>query len=101
MCGYCGCNSCGTSCPDPSKGEPGIQGNPGLSSVIAQGEATLVAGTVTVTCQPILSTSLVILSRKTGGGMLGELTYTIVRGVSFTINSDNPLDTSVISYIIV
>jgi len=101
MCVTCNCNPCKSTCPSPSKGEPGIQGEPGLSSVIAQGEATLVAGIVTVACQPILDSSLAILSRKTGGGMLGELTYTLIRGVSFTINSDNPLDTSVISYIIV
>lgn len=83
------------------KGEPGVQGIPGMSSVIAQGEATLVGGTVTVACQPILATSLVILSRKTGGGVLGELSYTVTRGVQFVITSDNPLDTSTIAYIVV
>ena len=100
MCNTCKCNPCSNSCPSPTKGEPGIQGEPGMSSIIAQGTATLVGGTVTVACQPILSTSLVIVSRKTGGGVLGSLSYTITQGVSFVINSDNPLDVSVISYIV-
>lgn len=100
MCNTCGCTPCTTSCKG-DKGEPGIQGIPGMSSVIGSGNATLVAGTATVTLQPILSTSKVLLSRKTGGGVLGELSYVITQGVQFVITSDNPLDTSTISYIVV
>lgn len=65
------------------------------------GEATLVAGTVTVAHTGITGSSRIFLSRRTIGAAPGILTYTRVAGVSFTINSNNPGDTGVISYLIV
>jgi len=64
------------------------------------GNATLVSGTVTVTNTSITANSVIILSRKTAGGTIGDLTYTLSAGASFTINSANILDTSVVSYLI-
>lgn len=61
--------------------------------------ATLVGGTATITMPDISSTtSRIQLTRKTAGGTIGNLDYTISNGASLTINSDNVLDTSVITY---
>lgn len=66
------------------------------------GNATLVAGTVTVSAPSIKTTSVVILTRKATGGTPGAvITYTISSGVSFTINSDNVADTSTFSWFII
>lgn len=64
------------------------------------GNAVLVAGTVTVANTTVSATIVVILTRKTAGGTLGNLTYTVVAGVSFTINSDSATDTSTVSYML-
>lgn len=66
------------------------------------GNATLVAGTVTVNTTAVKTASVVMLTRKTSGGTLGTaITYTISNGVSFTINSDSASDTSTFSWLIV
>ncbi len=62
------------------------------------GNATLVAGTVTVTNTTTTANTLVLHARKTIGGVAGNLTYTLSAGASFTINSDNIADTSVVTY---
>lgn len=63
------------------------------------GNATLVGGTVTVSTTSALAGSFVHLTRKTAGGTIGtSFTYTISAGVSFTITSDNVLDTSVVTW---
>lgn len=65
------------------------------------GNATLVAGTITVNNTTVTANTLITLTRKTAGGTIGTaITYTVSDGVSFTINSDNPLDTSTFSYIL-
>lgn len=60
--------------------------------------ATLVGGTVTVTNTNVTANTLISMTRKTAGGVLGNLTYTLSAGASFTINSDNALDTSTVTY---
>jgi len=65
------------------------------------GNATLIAGAVTVTNTSITANSVITMTRKTAGGTLGNLTYTLSAGASFTINSDSVLDTSTVSYLIV
>lgn len=66
------------------------------------GNATLVAGTVTVSNTTTTANTIVILTRKTTGGSIGTaITYTVSAGASFTINSDNPLDTSTFSYFLI
>lgn len=65
------------------------------------GEAILVAGTLAVANTSITATSLIFLSRRVAGGVVGNLTYTRNAGVGFTIDSDNVADTSTISYLIV
>lgn len=65
------------------------------------GNATLVAGTVTVTNTTVTANTLILLSRKTAGGTLGNLTYTLSAGASFTINSSSASDTSVVSYLLI
>ena len=104
MCKTCGSRSCGCKGQKGDKGEPGIQGKSGalgVSTIIGQGNAILVAGTVVVPNTLILTSTLILPARKTGGGVLGKLTYTLQPGVSFTINSDNPLDTSTVTFIII
>jgi hypothetical protein len=59
------------------------------------GTATLTAGTVTVSTTAAVTGTKIFIQRKSSGGTIGmAITYTISSGTSFTINSDNPLDTS-------
>ena len=68
---------------------------PSTGAAATAGTATLVAGTVTVNTTAMTSTAILMLTRKTSGGTIGTaITYTQVNGTSFTINSDNILDTS-------
>jgi len=65
------------------------------------GNVSLVAGTVTVANSTVTADTLISLTRKTAGGTIGNLTYTLNPGVGFTINSDNALDTSAITYLLI
>ncbi len=65
------------------------------------GNAVLVGGTVAVANTSVTTGTYVFLSRKTIGGVAGNLTYTLSAGVSFTINSDNIADTSTVTYLLV
>jgi len=66
------------------------------------GNATLVAGTVTVVDTKITANSVITLSRKTIGGTLGTgISYTITAGTGYTITSNSATETSVISVNIV
>lgn len=65
------------------------------------GTATLVAGTVTVSNTSVTANSRIFLSRNTTGGTTGHLSTTIVAGTSFTINSSNALDTSVVAWLLI
>lgn len=67
----------------------------------ACGTATLVGGTVTVSTTQVHTNSIVLLSRKTAGGTLGNLTYTISSETSFTITSSSGTDTSVVDWLII
>jgi len=63
------------------------------------GNAVLVGGTVTVNNSTVTANSVVLLTRKTSGGTPGTaVTYTTSAGTSFTITSDNALDTSTFSW---
>ncbi len=63
--------------------------------------AVLVAGTVTVANTAIKSTSVIEYQRSTAGGTLGELSYAITAGTSFTFTSSSATDTSTIQYRII
>jgi hypothetical protein len=65
------------------------------------GNATLVGGTVTVTNTTVTANTLVHLNRKTPGGTVGDLSYTLNAGASFVINSASALDTSVVTYFLI
>lgn len=66
------------------------------------GNATLVGGTVTVSNTTVTANTIVLLTRKTSGGTIGTaITYTLSPGASFTVTSDNVLDTSTFSYLLV
>lgn len=65
------------------------------------GTATLVAGSVTVANTTITSVDLIFLSRVSLGGTIGNLTYTLSAGTSFTIHSSSSTDTSVVAYLII
>ena len=75
---------------------------PSSGAAPTAGNATLVGGTVTVNTTAVVTGDIVLLTRKTSGGTIGTaITYTINSGVSFTITSDNVLDTSEFSWAIV
>jgi len=65
------------------------------------GNATLVAGTVTVTNTTVTAKTHIFLTVKTAGGTLGTLSYTLSAGASFTINSSSISDTSTVSYFLI
>lgn len=65
------------------------------------GDATLVGGTITVANTTVTSNTRVFVSRKTAGGTIGSLAYSLIASTSFTITSDNALDTSVVSYFLI
>ena len=68
------------------------------------GNATLVAGTVTVSTTAVTVNSVIMLTRKTSTDGLfysTSIQYTISAGVSFTITSDNAADTSTYSWMII
>lgn len=66
------------------------------------GNTTLVGGTVTVSNTTVTANTVVILTRKTSGGTIGtSITYTVSAGTSFIITSDNILDTSTFSYMLI
>jgi hypothetical protein len=66
------------------------------------GNAVLVAGTKHISNTNVATTAVIILTRKTAGGTIGDLTYTIDGGGGgFTINSANGADTSTVSYLII
>lgn len=65
------------------------------------GQATLVAGTVTVANTSVDANSLIFLTVKTSAGTVGILSYTTVTGTSFTITSASALDTSLVNWWIV
>ncbi len=66
------------------------------------GNTTLVGGTVTVANTSVTTSTIVMLTRKTSGGTIGTaITYTLSAGTSFTVNSDNILDTSTFSYFLI
>jgi hypothetical protein len=71
-----------------------------VGSNASAGNATLVAGTVTVTTTAATSSSLILLTHKTSGGTLGITDYITTNG-SFTITSNNVLDTSTYTYLII
>lgn len=77
----------------------GLELNEGSNA--GMGQATLVAGTVTVANTKVTANSRIFLSREQIGGTAGNLDYTIVAGVSFTINSDNAADTSSINWLLI
>lgn len=59
------------------------------------GNVALISGVATVTNATVTANSAVFLQRKTSGGTIGmSITYTLSAGTSFTITSDNVLDTS-------
>jgi hypothetical protein len=65
------------------------------------GNAVLVAGTLEVSNSGVTANTIVMLTRKTAGGVIGDLTYTLNAGTSFTINSANVADTSTVSYLLI
>jgi hypothetical protein len=75
---------------------------PQTGAALVTGNATLVAGTVTVNTTAATTNAKILLSRKTSGGTPGNiLTYTISAGTSFTITSSSGTDTSEITYLII
>ena len=71
-------------------------------SEYAAGTATLVAGTVNVTVPYITANAIVTLTRKTAGGTIGDLTWSIgtISGstTTITITSASGTDTSTVAY---
>jgi hypothetical protein len=70
-----------------------------LAGALDTGNATLVAGTVTVADTNVTANSVIQLTYKTIGGTAGILLYTTSAGVGFTITSSSNTDTSVVSWL--
>jgi len=64
------------------------------------GQATLVAGTVTISNASVTANTRVLTSVSTPGGVQGSLSYTTVAATSLTINSSNVADTSTVDYVL-
>ncbi len=62
------------------------------------GVSTLVGGTVTVANTSVTANTVVMTQRKTTGGTLGHLTYTVSAATSFTITSSSGTDTSTVNW---
>lgn len=66
------------------------------------GNLTLVGGALTVANTTVTNNSVILLTRKATGGTIGfAVTYTVIATTSFTVTSDNALDTSTYSYLII
>lgn len=65
------------------------------------GESTLAGGAAIVTCSTCTANTLVIYSRKTIGGAVGNMSYTVAPGASFTFSSTSGTDTSTIVWTLV
>lgn len=66
------------------------------------GTLTLVGGSATVSTTKAVTGCFIFTQRKTSGGTIGtSSTYTVSNGVSFTLSSDNVLDTSTFNWWIV
>lgn len=65
------------------------------------GNAILVGGTVTVGNTSVTANTIVMLTRKTIGGTVGNTSYTVSAGSSFTISSSSGTDTSTYSYLLI
>ncbi len=74
---------------------------PSTGTAATIGQVTLVGGTKTVNTTAITATARLFFQRVSTGGTVGfASTYTQINGVSFTLNSDNPLDTSVYNWLL-
>lgn len=72
-----------------------------VAASYANGTATLVAGTVTVSNASVAAgdeLSLAVITSTPSGIAMGAISYTLSAGVSFTINSSAATDTSTLSY---
>lgn len=66
------------------------------------GNIALIGGTIAVANTTVQANTVVLLTRKTSGGTIGtSITYTVTAGVGFTITSDNILDTSTFTYVLI
>jgi hypothetical protein len=64
--------------------------------------AAMSSGTIVVNTSAVTATSIILVSHALAAGTLGNLSIgTIVPGVSFAILTDNVLDTSTVSFLII
>lgn len=78
----------------------GLQVKTGTNAKI--GTVTLVAGTATVANSSITANSRIFLTAQNNAGTIGSLSVTtITANTSFVIKSTNPLDTSLVAWMIV
>jgi hypothetical protein len=73
---------------------------PSTGAAKCMGRATLAGGTVTINTTAATATCEVQVTRRTPGGVLGHLSYSIVAGTSITITSTSPTETSEVSWFI-
>ena len=65
------------------------------------GTATLVAGTVTITNPYVGTSSIILISRFTSGGTLGNLSISGLASGTFNIISSSATETSTVNYLII
>lgn len=66
--------------------------------LMGKGELTLIAGSKTVSVPRISADAIVMLSRKSALGTIGDLGWSINPGVSFTIIGVSVFDVSVVRW---
>jgi hypothetical protein len=74
-----------------------------MAEIIADGVATLVGGTVTVSTPYVQTADKILICRNTPAGTVGDLSVpaaSVVAGTSFVINSANAADTSTVNWAI-
>ena len=65
------------------------------------GNLTLVTGTKSISNTTVTTKTNILLTRRSSGGFIGDLTYSTTPGTGFTVTSTSGADTSRVSYLLV
>lgn len=65
------------------------------------GTATLAGGTVTIANTSVTANTIVLLTRKTNGGTVGNIGYVATPATGFVVTSSSSTDTSVFNYVLI
>lgn len=79
----------------------GVQFAAAQGGIIRAGSAVLAAGMIAVANTTVTAKTIVQYFRKTIGGTVGNMSYTISAGVGFTLTSSNGADTSAFDWTLI